>query len=709
MDLRRSLLRNPATTSDTATRRLTVETLEDRRMLATFSVTNANDAGLGSFRQALLSANSTAGADTIAFDPGVFATTQTINLQTALPTITDDLTITGPGPNLATINAGNGTDTLPGTGDGFRLLNVDDSNPGNLLDVGISGLTLTGGDVSGTGGAIRSRENLTITDLAIIDNATGPGTAGSIGEPGQDGDDGGRGGDGGGIFSSGGDLTVVRSTISGNSTGRGGDGGHGGDGADGTNGDSGGDGGNGGSGGYGGGIFTDGGNLVITDSTISGNFTGDGGLSGNGGDGGEGDFGGTSGFGGDGGDGGYGGNGGGIYSSVGELTITGSTISGNFTGLGRDGGDAGEGGFGASGGDGGDGGVGGSGGGLYSVEGRLEISMSTVTGNLARGGGNGGGSGFGGFFGSDGIAGNGGGINSLGNDPLLIDNTIIAANFAIGTAPDMVTGTVTLNVEYSLIGDGDGLSLSSSIGNQIGTGAMPINPQLAPLAANGGSTRTHALLPGSPALDAGDPTISFNPAEHDQRGTPFSRVEDGDLTPGQVIDIGAYEAQAPATADFDQDGDTDGTDFLTWQRGFGTTAGALLADGNSDDDEDVDASDLAVWLSTYGQSAGPALAPLAADQESAEQQDATPTSFDLAFALLYGLENETREPFSRRPADRNVQQAEARDDETTSAQTSQQQPIRQSNAATPSDSREQAGDNGETIDVELSDDTLRQI
>ncbi|MEM8944896.1 MAG: choice-of-anchor Q domain-containing protein [Planctomycetota bacterium] len=606
------------------------ESLEDRRLLAVFSVTNGDDAGVGSLRQALIDANNLAGNDTVAFDSGFFSSPQVIGLANPLPTIADDVVITGPGSEFATIDAGHGTDSIAGTGDGFRLLDVDDGNSGATIDVQVSGLTLTGGDVAGAGGAIQSRENLTLSDLAIFDNATGPGVAGVIGGPGQDGGDGGRGGDGGGVFSSGGNLTVIGSTISGNSTGGGGNGGNGGDGADGTNGQNGGDGGNGGNGGYGGGIFTDGGNLVITNSTISGNTTGAGGNSGTGGNGGEADFGGTSGLGGGGGDGGYGGNGGGIYSSVGELTITGSTISGNFTGQGQAGGAGGEGGFGASGGDGGDGGTGGSGGGLYSVEGRLELSMSTVTQNRASAAGSGGVGGLGGFLGSDGSAGYGGGVNSLGNDPFLLDNTIIAGNESAGGAPDLITGTVTLNIDYSIIGIGDGLSITSSVGNQIGTSAAPITPGLGPLASNGSKTLTHALMPGSPALDAGDPSIVFNASEFDQRGAPFSRVEDGDLTAGARIDVGAYEAQSPPSADFDQDGDVDGFDFLSWQRGFGTTTGALLADGNSDDDEDVDASDLAVWTTTYGQSAAPLQSSVAAPVST--------ETVDTAVAALFAVD-----------------------------------------------------------------------
>lgn len=61
---------------------------------ATFTVTNTNDSGPGSLRQAILDANANPGADTIAFNiPG--SGLQTIELSSALPTITDPVTIDG--------------------------------------------------------------------------------------------------------------------------------------------------------------------------------------------------------------------------------------------------------------------------------------------------------------------------------------------------------------------------------------------------------------------------------------------------------------------------------------------------------------------------------------------------------------------------------------------------------------------------------------
>ena len=53
-----------------------------------------------------------------------------------------------------------------------------------------------------------------------------------------------------------------------------------------------------------------------------------------------------------------------------------------------------------------------------------------------------------------------------------------------------------------------------------------------------------------------------------------------------------------ARADFDEDGDVDGADFLAWQRGFGTTTPS--AAGDADGSGVVDASDLAIWTQEFG-------------------------------------------------------------------------------------------------------------
>jgi hypothetical protein len=56
------------------------------------------------------------------------------------------------------------------------------------------------------------------------------------------------------------------------------------------------------------------------------------------------------------------------------------------------------------------------------------------------------------------------------------------------------------------------------------------------------------------------------------------------------------------TADFDEDGDVDGADYLRWQRGLGLTGVALHQDGNADDDDNVTAADLAAWQVQFGPS-----------------------------------------------------------------------------------------------------------
>jgi hypothetical protein len=62
----------------------------------------------------------------------------------------------------------------------------------------------------------------------------------------------------------------------------------------------------------------------------------------------------------------------------------------------------------------------------------------------------------------------------------------------------------------------------------------------------------------------------------------------------------SYErSEITPTADFDRDGDVDGQDFLTWQRGAGM-ASPLQSQGDANFDGVVDAGDLAIWQSSYG-------------------------------------------------------------------------------------------------------------
>jgi hypothetical protein len=129
-----------------------------------------------------------------------------------------------------------------------------------------------------------------------------------------------------------------------------------------------------------------------------------------------------------------------------------------------------------------------------------------------------------------------GGLSGTARVDIQFRNTIIADN---GSGPSLlaVDGGTFTSGGHNLIGDGTGVSGFDPT-DLVGTSSNPIDPLLGPLQNNGGPTFTEALLPGSPAINAGDPT---NAPEWDQRGPGYPRVVNG------MIDIGAYEHQAVAT------------------------------------------------------------------------------------------------------------------------------------------------------------------
>lgn len=190
-------------------------------------------------------------------------------------------------------------------------------------------------------------------------------------------------------------------------------------------------------------------------------------------------------------------SGGGIFNDA-TATIIDSTISGNTAGYG---------------------------GGIYNAS-SLTVANSTISANSAS------------LY--------GGGVDNTST--FSIDNSIVAQNTA-SKGPD-IDGAVASGT-YNLIGDGSEMTglTDGTTGNQVGTSAAPINAKLGALANNGGPTMTMALLSGSPAIDAGDPTVIYSATDNDQRGAGFPRVE------GTQLDIGAFEMQlahlvitAPATA-----------------------------------------------------------------------------------------------------------------------------------------------------------------
>jgi hypothetical protein len=153
------------------------------------------------------------------------------------------------------------------------------------------------------------------------------------------------------------------------------------------------------------------------------------------------------------------------------------------------------------------------GGGLSSMNGgSVVISHSTISGNYSDGG----------------MPGLGGGLFIDSNTQLHARNSIVANNLAV-TAPE-ISGALAssgFNLFENPAG-GSGYDDSDLLG---------VDPMLGPLADNGGPTLTMALLPGSPAIDAGDPD-PLDPPAWDQRGPGFPRIVNG------TIDIGAFEVQA---------------------------------------------------------------------------------------------------------------------------------------------------------------------
>ncbi|GMV24577.1 MAG: hypothetical protein AMXMBFR58_06080 [Phycisphaerae bacterium] len=190
------------------------EALEARKLLATFSVTNLNDDGAGSFRQAIADANGAAGADVIEFDPSVSGT---IALTSGELFVNENLVIDGPGADRLSIS-GSGVSRI------FSVL-----NGASAPEVVISGLTLTGGHATANyGGALLMDlgASVIISRCAITSNfcaAAGGGIGVLGGSTLQIADSliagNSASNDGGGIFSLNSNVAVSNSAITGNSAG----------------------------------------------------------------------------------------------------------------------------------------------------------------------------------------------------------------------------------------------------------------------------------------------------------------------------------------------------------------------------------------------------------------------------------------------------------------------------------------------------------
>ncbi len=192
-----------------------------------------------------------------------------------------------------------------------------------------------------------------------------------------------------------------------------------------------------------------------------------------------------------------------VYNGASFATITNSTISGN-TAQGVNGVGPGL--------------VGGAFFGDFGVRTPTTLTNDTITGNVAT---------LGGAF--------TGGLQIVKGT---MSGTIVAGNTADNDPPDCF-GDPDTSLGGNILGIDSGINSCSSSrlngpGDLVGTSASPVIANLGALLPNGGPTRTHALNPGSPAIDRGGTC----PAT-DQRG--FFRA------PVAPCDSGAYEANAPAT------------------------------------------------------------------------------------------------------------------------------------------------------------------
>ncbi|MBC3786715.1 putative Ig domain-containing protein [Spirosoma utsteinense] len=375
---------------------------------STYTVTNTDDAGAGSLRQAMLDIAATT-------CPAPFTITATasgtINLASALPSITKNIAFVGPGASNLTIRRSSGGD--------YRLFTVPSS-----VTVSFAGFTIADGFASGSqGGAFNNGGTLTVSNCTFLNNRASF--------------------DGGAIRNNGGSarLTVTNCTFTSNTAGV-----------------------------LGGGIYHQGALLSVVNSAFTSNTAN---------------------------------VGGGISVESPNTTVTGCLFEGNTSGA-------------AS--------------GLFLRDAAL-ISNCTISGNTGDGGVTTEG-------GSQTVVnctitrnrGTRGGVR-INNGNLLLINCIIAGNTnGAGTAASNIaitgTGSILAPSSFNVIGTGGSGGLTSGVNNN----QTGVNALLAPLDNNGGSLQTHALLPGSPAINAGTATDA---PTTDQRG--IGRVG--------ATDVGSFESR----------------------------------------------------------------------------------------------------------------------------------------------------------------------
>ena len=464
----------------------------------TFTVTNLNDSGPGSLRQAVLDANANVGHDTILFAPGL---TGTIVLTSGELVITDNVDIIGPAAGSIAVS-GNNTS---------RIFDITDGEMSRIAN-----LTLTNGR-SAEGGAVRALAFLMeFANVTFTNNTATTGDGGAIhvvrtGFPAE--------------------LRIVNSTFTGNTALVG----------------------------MGGALYADIDRLFADQLTMTINQAGGSGgavhsITRSAGRVGPGYMFVTHSY--------FSNNqsclaptvvcGGGALSVVGfalvedmiaGLTLVASTVAGNNANGGYGGGIYLSGPLGAphridhstiAGNSASEGG------GIYSTSNRNDLLSSTIVNNTAAAGGGvllNAGRIRNSTIAANSATGDGGGVYLI-NGGAIIDS-IVADNTSGGATPDLAGGG-TFRVEYSLIETPGPLSGAINC-VPAGTCIFGQDPQLGPLQTDPGSpTTTRAPAPTSPAINTGDPTPdSFDYPTTDQRYYP--RIAGG------RVDMGAVEVQAAPT------------------------------------------------------------------------------------------------------------------------------------------------------------------
>ena len=455
------------------------------------TVTNENDSGPGSLRQALADAQD---GDTIDFDSSVNVVTLTSNELAITKSI-----IISASPRIVSVRSQTTQfrifHVMPGYTVQITSLAITGgrgmNNGGGVFNdqstLTIASCTISGNQIVGEGGGIHNTGTLTVLDSTVSSNQAIGDVSLSMG---------------GGISNTG-SMTIINGSVASNFCWL-----------------------------AGGGIWNEG-MMTITGTTISGNEASGGHAPG---------------------------HGGGI-ANTGKLTIQNSVISNNSADPNLSDG---------------------SGGGIHNA-GTLEILSSSIIGNRATftGGGIAGGGTImdslisnnqtlltpasGGGLSGDGFiitnctidgnqsVGNGGGIAGGGNiaHTTFSDNSASSNGGAIYLTSTLELGTTILKAGASgvnIFNNGgtfitDGYNISSDDGSGYLNGPgdqINTDPMLGPLQDNGGPTFTHALLPGSPAIDAGDPNFT-PPPYYDQRGSVFWRLRNS------RIDDGSFEVQSGTT------------------------------------------------------------------------------------------------------------------------------------------------------------------